>query len=79
MSAFVLTFTKNDQTLIELCTLVIQFGSDTCRDCTGQHQKCLENVRHPTFIISCSAMVGKNCQNVLKFVCIYIYIYIYIK
>ena len=44
------------QTLVEICTVALYFGSDTLdqtRICTGQHQKCLENVTCPT-VISCS-------------------------
>ena len=27
---FVLTFSKNDQTLVEICTVALHFGSDIC-------------------------------------------------
>ena len=46
---FVLTFTKNDLTLVETYTTALKFGLDTCQikmgNCTGQHQKWSENVR----------------------------------
>ena len=54
---FVLTFTKNDLTLVEIYAVALNFGLDTCQItlgyCTGQHQKWSENVRCPT-VISCS-------------------------
>ena len=31
MSAFVLTFTQNDLTLVEIYTVVLHFGLDTCQ------------------------------------------------
>ena len=52
---FVLTFTKNNLTLVEINA--ITYMSDQSGNCTGQHQKCSENVRCPT-VISCSEVHG---------------------
>ena len=55
---FVLTFTKSDLTLVEINAITsIWLGhmSDQSGNCTGQHQKCSENVRCPT-VISCSVL-----------------------
>ena len=32
---FVLTFSRNDQTLIEICTVALHFGSDVCQTKLG--------------------------------------------
>ena len=53
---FVLTFTKNDLTLVEINAITLSFGSDTCQIKVGIVQvstKCSENVRCPT-VISCA-------------------------
>ena len=41
---FVLTFTKNDPTLVEINVITLNLGhmSDQSGNCTGQHQKCLD-------------------------------------
>ena len=57
----VLTFTKNDLTLVEIYAIALNFGSDMCQIKVGIVQvntyvMWLENVRCPTIIL-CSAYV----------------------
>ena len=53
---FVLTFTKNDQTLVEIFTVVLYFGLDVCWDLYMSNPQMLKNVSCQT-VISCSGRV----------------------
>ena len=40
---FVLTFTKNDLTVVETCAIALNFDLDMCQNCTGQHGFILQH------------------------------------
>ena len=58
---FVLTFLKNDQASVEICTVALCFGSDICQIKADQPQNCLENVSDVRLLFHALHMEHKDC------------------
>ena len=54
---FVLTFTQNDLTLVEIYTVVLHFGLDTCQIKLGLYRSTQSAQEISTAVITCTTLI----------------------